>query len=266
MHAVILAFAIAAAPQQDTALFPARETLIRLYTDCDEARWPWGLEETFVPKTDSEMVAGVAQRRALEVRWRGYFTDRAGDSIAPTDDNSWVYPLGVRGRLLDNFNNPRSTGPHEALDIFVTREGAEVRTPISGVVVASGDGWQGGWTKGQPRGLPPQPRGMHYEGGGLSRRAGNGVIIYDPLADRYVYFAHLQAGILVRTGDVVRAGRPLGRVGHTGNASEPGHGRHLHFAMKRAGTECGVEGVLVSVNPYRLVRAARDRRMARTAS
>jgi murein DD-endopeptidase MepM/ murein hydrolase activator NlpD len=194
----------------------------------------------------------VAQRRGLEGRWRAYFDERGGDSIAATRDDQWIYPLGVRGRLLNNYNNPRATGPHEALDIFVTREGALVRSPIAGVVVASGDQWQGGWTR--------RPRGLHYEGGGLSRRAGNGAIIYDPVGDQWVYFAHLQPGVSVHAGDVVRAGQTIGRVGHTGNAAEPGHGRHLHFAYKRPGTECGVEGVLKSVNPYRLVRAARDRR------
>lgn len=258
MHAAMLALMIAAAaPRQDTTLFPPRETLIRLYTDCDESRWPWGLDETFVVKTDSEITTGVATRRALESRWRAYFNERAGDSIAPTAADAWAWVLGVRGRLLNNYNNPRATGPHEALDIFVTREGADVRTPISGVVVASGDDWQGGYAR--------RRGGFHYEGGGLSRRAGNGAIVFDPASDQYLYFAHLQQGIQVRTGDVVRAGQVVGKVGHTGNASEPGHGKHLHFAMKRVGTECGVEGVLMSVNPYRLVRAARDRRTARTA-
>ena len=71
-------------------------------------------------------MSGVAQRRALEERWRAYFAVRAGDSIAPTPAEAWGWPLAVRGRLLDNFLNPRENGPHEALDIFVEREGVEV--------------------------------------------------------------------------------------------------------------------------------------------
>ncbi len=235
----------------DTALFPAREAMVRLYTNCDEARWPWGTEERFVPKSDSEIVAGVAQRRALELRWRDWFHAHAGDSIVPTPDTAWIYPLRERGRLLDNFNNPRADGPHEALDIFVPREGGEVRTPVSGVVVAMGDDWQGGWARSRG--------GFHYEGGGLSRRAGNGVMIFDPAGGDYVYFAHLKPGILVHTGDVVPAGRVIGHVGHTGNAAQPGHGRHLHFALKQPGTACNVDGVLVPVDPYRTLRAARSR-------
>ncbi len=244
----ILAFVLAV---QDTTRFVSRETMIRLYTDCDEARWPWGLAETFVPKTDSELVAGVAQRRALEAGWRAYFAERAGDSITVTPADQWVYPLAVRARLLNNFNNPRADGPHEALDIFVTREGVTVKAPVSGVIVASGDDWEGGWARARG--------GFHYEGGGLSRRAGNGVMLFDPGTGDYHYFAHLQRGIDVRTGDLVRAGQSLGRVGHTGNASQPGHGRHLHYAFKQAGMECNVDGVLKSINPYPQIRAARNR-------
>jgi len=48
-------------------------------------------------------------------------------------------------------------------------------------------------------------------------------------------------------------------VGNSGNASQPGHGKHLHFAYKRAGADCGFDGVLVSLNPYQGVRAARNR-------
>lgn len=238
------------APVQDTALFLSREAMIRLYTNCDEDRWPWGVAETFVPKTSEEIFTGIQTRETHEARWRTYFIERGGDSLRPTVEAAWVYPLTVRGRLLNNFNNPRQGGPHEALDIFVTREGVTVRSPVSGVVVAAGDDWVGGWSR---------PEGLRYEGGGLSRRAGNGVMIFDPSSGGYVYFAHLQPGILVRTGDVVRAGQVLGRVGHTGNAAGPGRGKHLHFAWKRAGPGCGVDGVLISVNPYAVVRAARGR-------
>ncbi len=239
-----------AAPGADTALFPEAPTLIRLYTDCDEDRWPWGTEETFVPKTAAEIAEGIRTRQALEARWRAWFRERAGDSIRPTPPAEWVWPLTVRGRLLDNFTNPRVGGPHGALDIFVTREGVTVRAPVAGVVVAAGDGWQGGYTRA---------RGFYYEGGGLSRRAGNGVLLFDPFAGAYHYLIHFQPGVLVRAGDVVRAGTPLGRVGHSGNASWPGRGRHLHFAFKVPGSACGTEGVLVSTNPFGLVRDARRR-------
>src|SRR5438477_9676720 len=98
MHGLLLLVLLSQVPASDTALFPPREALIRLYTNCDEARWPWGLAETFVPKTDSELTAGVAELRRLEAAWRAWFVARAGDSIMPTSGDSWVYPLVIRGR------------------------------------------------------------------------------------------------------------------------------------------------------------------------
>lgn len=255
MFPVVVVLAQLAAPTPlDTALFPAKEAMIRLYTDCDEPAWP-GLEELDVPKTLEELTQGVARLRALEARWRVYFAERAGDSIAPTDAEAWAWPLDVPGRLLDNFENPREGGVHGALDIFVPREGAMIYAPVSGVVVAAAGGWRGGWTR--------RRGGLWYEGAGMSRRQGNGLILFDPATSGYFMFSHLQDPVDVRTGDVVRRGQVLGRVGHTGNASQPGHGRHLHLAFKRAATACGVEGVLVAEDVYPHLRAARQRREAR---
>jgi murein DD-endopeptidase MepM/ murein hydrolase activator NlpD len=241
-------------PQADTSLFPARGEMIRLYTDCYEARWPYDTAEAFVPKSTEELLAGVARRRELEARWSAYFIELAGDSIAATPPESWAYPLAVAGRLLNNYADPREGSPHEALDIFVSREGAVIRSPVSGVVVASGDGWLGGWRRRGRRGGE-----LWYQGGGLSRRAGNGVLIFDPASGGYLYLIHMQSGVLVSAGDVVRRGQEIGRVGHSGNASEPGRGRHLHLAYKRVGDACGVAGVLVPENPYPWIRAARRR-------
>ncbi len=252
-----LAAALAAAQQApdrvappDSLVIPAGD-MMRLYTDCAEARWPYGTEERFVPKTPAEIDSGVTRRRALEAAWRAWFTLRAGDSIVPTDTLAWRYPLTERGRLLDNFRSRRPGGIHGALDIFVAAEGGLVRTPVAGVVVASGDGWRGGYER--------RGRGFHYEGDGLSRRAGNGIILFDPGSGGYFLFSHLGAGVSVRTGDVLPAGAGIGRVGHTGNATRPGRGKHLHLAYKRPGVACGAQGVLVSKDPYRLVRAARER-------
>lgn len=246
-----LAAALSAAPQHpDSIVVPAGDVL-RLYTDCGEARWPYGTEERLVPKTTGEIDSGVVRRRGLEAAWRGWFAARAGDTIPPTDTAAWRYPLAVRGRLLDNFRSPREDGIHGALDLFVAAEGAAVRSPVAGVVVAAGDGWRGGYER--------RGRGFHYEGDGLSRRAGNGLILFDPASGGYLLFSHLREGILVHAGDVIAAGTAVGRVGHTGNAALPGHGKHLHLAYKEPGTSCGIAGVLVAVDPYHRLRDARDR-------
>ena len=233
----------------DTALFPPKAELLRLYTNCDEARWPASLVDSLVPKTPGEVRAGVARRLELEAGWRRWYLAHGGDTLGSTPPDSWIYPLEVRGRLIDNYRQRRPGGFHEALDIFVPREGTLVRAPVNGVVVAAGDHWQGGWQRHV---------GLRYQGGGLSRRAGNGVLLFEPSSGGYFYLIHLQdSSVAGAAGDVVRAGQLLGRVGHTGNAAQPGHGGHLHFAYKRPGSACGVDSVLVPVDPIEVMRRAR---------
>ncbi len=256
----VLAFAATlaaqqAAPQRPDSIVVSSGDIMRLYTDCGEARWPYGTGDSLVPKTRGELDSAVVRLRALEAAWRAWFTVRAGDSIRPTPKTAWRYPLEIQGRLLNNYRSPRPGGIHGALDIFVQEEGVLVRTPVSGVVVGAGDGWRGGYERGG--------RGFYYEGDGLSRRAGNAVILFEPGNGGYVLFSHMQEGLLVRPGDVIPAGTAIGRVGHTGNAVRPGRGKHLHIAYKEHGLGCSVDGVLKPLNPYLLIRAARDREYPR---
>ncbi|RPK94453.1 MULTISPECIES: M23 family metallopeptidase [Streptomyces] len=73
---------------------------------------------------------------------------------------------------------------------------------------------------------------MLIEGGvrdmlGASRIIGNHVIL-DLGDSTYAVYAHVQRGSLqVKAGDTVRAGQRLGRVGNSGNTTEP----HLHFHL-----------------------------------
>ncbi|MGQ4717907.1 M23 family metallopeptidase [Streptomyces anulatus] len=62
---------------------------------------------------------------------------------------------------------------------------------------------------------------------GVRRIVGNHVIL--DLGDgTYAAYAHVQRGSLqVKAGDTVRAGQVLGRVGNSGNTTEP----HLHFQL-----------------------------------
>jgi murein DD-endopeptidase MepM/ murein hydrolase activator NlpD len=57
--------------------------------------------------------------------------------------------------------------------------------------------------------------------------AGNYVIIENYFGAK-MYYCHMQQDIVVRIGDVVKAGDLIGYVGNTGNSS----GAHLHFAVK----------------------------------
>jgi murein DD-endopeptidase MepM/ murein hydrolase activator NlpD len=247
MIQLLLAFQLAQSP--DTTLFPRREELLRLYTNCDESHWPASLVDSAVPKRHEELVAGARRRLQLESGWRQWYREHGGDSLGATPEDAWVYPLEVRGRLIDNYRQRRPGGFHEALDIFVPREGAPIRAPVNAVVVVAENGWRGGWKRHV---------GLQYQGGGLSRRAGNGVLLFEPSTGAYFYLIHMQdSSVALRAGDVVRAGQRLGRVGHSGNASQPGHGGHLHFAYKRAGSGCGVDSVLVPVDPFAIVLRSR---------
>jgi len=82
MIPLLLAFQVAQAP--DTTLFPPRETVLRLYTNCDESHWPASLVDSSVPKTAEELVAGVARRQQLETGWRARFQAHGGDSLGAT--------------------------------------------------------------------------------------------------------------------------------------------------------------------------------------
>mgnify|MGYP002777252071 CR=1 FL=1 len=114
-----------------------------------------------------------------------------------------------------------------ALDLFfykVTRSGAEEKGPVvrsvsAGIVVAAADDWVG------------TDRPSQYEGGGLSPKAGNGLIIYAPHEGRYYAYFHLY-DLKPRLGEVVEAGQALGHGGNSGvNARKKGHGEHLHIEI-----------------------------------
>jgi len=114
-----------------------------------------------------------------------------------------------------------------ALDIFFTsvrKHGAAERGPViksmaSGIVVAAAGDWSGG------------DKPSLYQGGGLSPKAGNGVIIYNPDSKRYYAYFHL-SDVDVRAGQVVEAGEKIARGGNTGvNARKKGHGGHVHVEI-----------------------------------
>jgi len=93
------------------------------------------------------------------------------------------------------FNGePRS--PHSGLDIKAGA-GQVVRAPAAGVVVLTGD--------------------FFFSGNAVFLAHGEGVVSL---------FAHLSK-VLVKDGQVLKAGEPLGRVGMTGRATGP----HLHWSL-----------------------------------
>ena len=161
----------------------------------------------------------------------GYFYN--GDSVAmafPLRHGTYHVAQGGNSPLLNIHHHPKS--PLKlALDItrlntigirawgIYPRDvhryaiwGDTVYCPISGLVAEAVDS------------LPDLPASetdtVHL--------AGNHVILRK--GDLKVVMAHLQQGsLLVHTGDSVRVGQPIGRVGNSGNTTEP----HLHIHAAR---------------------------------
>lgn len=106
--------------------------------------------------------------------------------------------------------------------------GAPISSPCDGTIRTAVDG------------LPDQPIGKLDP----KNKAGNHVIVR--CRDLDVLLAHMQRGsVTVRPGATVRTGQPLGRVGNSGNTTEP----HLHVHAERNGV-----GVPVTFNGEWLVR------------
>ena len=114
--------------------------------------------------------------------------------------------------------------------------GAEVLSPCNGVVAAAEDGFVD---------LSPPERDSEH-------RAGNYVAIESDGAT--IYLAHLmKESICVRPGERVYAGQVLGRVGNSGNTTEP----HLHVHAEEGsypGHFSGNRGIPMRFNGRFLVR------------
>ena len=68
---------------------------------------------------------------------------------------------------------------------------------------------------------------QHRLQAGIGAIAGNYVMM-DHGNEEYSLYAHLKPGsVLVRVGQSVGAGEPIGRLGSSGNSTEP----HLHFQL-----------------------------------
>ena len=80
----------------------------------------------------------------------------------------------------------------------------------------------------------------------LETVAGN-TITLDLGGGQFAYYMHLQPGSLqVKTGDRVRRGQVLARVGGSGDAREP----HLHFEVTTSSKPLAGEGVPYLIDRY----------------
>ncbi|MCX8012706.1 MAG: M23 family metallopeptidase [Rectinema sp.] len=123
-----------------------------------------------------------------------------------------------------------------ALDIFLqnvrqlpggVQKGPRIYSLSDGIVIAAASNWHG---------FPRIADSIDYLWGGLSPKAGNGVIVYAPTEKRYYLYFHFYRA-LVYPGQIVLKGTPLGFAGNSGiNARKKGGGEHLHLEIFNAST------------------------------
>jgi murein DD-endopeptidase MepM/ murein hydrolase activator NlpD len=93
---------------------------------------------------------------------------------------------------------------------------------------------------------------------GFAPVAGNHVIVQG--AEAFAVFAHLAPGtVSLATGQEVRVGDLIGRVGHTGNSTAP----HLHFQLMDASDPLRAKGVPCAFAEYLVLRDGRWERVER---
>jgi murein DD-endopeptidase MepM/ murein hydrolase activator NlpD len=142
---------------------------------------------------------------------------------------SYPFPSPVEGvqasHIPPSFHAPRPPGRHEGIDILAKR-GTAVRSVAWGMVAK----------------IETQPRG-----GRTVLVAGRGGLLF--------FYAHLDAWAPgLHTGQVVREGDLLGRVGDTGNARGI---PHLHFEARPLATACAPVDPLTVIGPRSISPAAR---------
>lgn len=117
------------------------------------------------------------------------------------------------GEAPAKFHADRGGRKHEGQDVF-----AEIGTPL----VAVRDGIV----------LDGRSGKNFYAGGG-----GHTAVIYSPIDDRSYVYLHMHKPALVKAGESIRAGQPIGLLGCTGSCDGP----HLHFEVRRGRADFGAE-------------------------
>lgn len=166
--------------------------------------------------------------KALVPKLRAYYASLGGK---PSPADEWIFPLegydvkavgGTNGegyipKGYEYFDGNKHLG-HPAQDIFImdrdqdtiddrTGKPVKVRSVRNGIVVAAADAWT--------------------EGSEL--RGGKYLYVFDPSNDSLFYYAH-NNDLLVKVGDLVRAGQAIATVGRTGkNAFAKRSPSHLHL-------------------------------------
>jgi len=117
------------------------------------------------------------------------------------------------GEAAAKFHADRGGRKHEGQDVF-----AETGTPLVAVrdgIVLDGAGG----------------RNFYASGGGHT------AVIYSRIDNRSYVYLHMHKPALVKAGEEVTAGQPIGQLGCTGSCDGP----HLHFEVRRGRADWGAE-------------------------
>lgn len=159
--------------------------------------------------SDGQVVRSWPADRPGEVQWDGtvdgavvpdgdYAFRLTGQQSAPFAVHDAIFPIqGKHTFGQDAANGFGGGGGHQGQDVF-----AACGTPLVAV------------------------RPAKVQTATFQSRAGNYVVLQSPDGQSYAYM-HMRAAALVKKGDTVYAGQPVGYVGQTGRAS----GCHLHFEL-----------------------------------
>lgn len=116
------------------------------------------------------------------------------------------------------------------------------------VVLAVGDGRVVTARDGLPDNIPGHGDSFHPAVPITLETVAGNTMILDLGGGQFAYYMHLQPGsVLVKTGDRVRRGQPLARIGASGDAREP----HLHFEVTTSSKLLAGEGVPYLIERYR---------------
>jgi hypothetical protein len=128
--------------------------------------------------------------------------------------------------------------------------GAEIHAPFDGEIVRASDGLEErSWIHPVRELALVLKNAFTFSPDRLPSILGNHVIMHS--GEIFAGFAHLVPGsVAVETGQTVRRGDVLGRVGHTGNSTSP----HLHFQLMDSPELITAKGVPCAFRAYEVSR------------
>ena len=128
--------------------------------------------------------------------------------------------------------------------------GAPVHAPFGGEIVRAVDGVaERRWIHPVREAAALVWNGLTFRPERLPRILGNYVLLRG--IEAHAGFVHLAPGsVAVRDGQAVRVGDLIGRVGHTGNSTNP----HLHFQLMDAADPLHARGIPCAFREYEVLR------------